>query len=526
MVSKPVTSRSASAAFVALIYAPMAILLYGALFAAEDRLVTICIYVAALCCLMAAGLRWRNGLVSLRDSEARLQEQSQTLDARTVELAKQQELLADYTESLQVASKRYEDLFQNLPVACFTFDSGGSIFEWNRACEALYGWKPEETFQQSVWSVLFMPEDEPLMRELIRQVYGGSNVPALEVQQRTKEGETIDVLTSIFPIRAADGSVVGAICANTDISMRKAAERERDQFFNLSLDMLAVADVNGVFKRVNPAFGKTLGWSQSELVNCPIQEYVHEEDRALTEQAIARLLESSEGDTFECRFKVKDGSYKWLSWSSPPPLPGSPSLFLIARDVTEQKLAAFELESKNTELLTENEQLSTLATTDGLTGLANKRAFTETLTEAFRAAVKSGNPLSVLVIDVDKFKSYNDEFGHPAGDEALAQVAGALSSGVRDGDMVARYGGEEFAVILPKADRGRAMDVGERLRALVESREWPLRPVTVSVGVSTLSTEIKSEGELVEIADKALYHSKASGRNRVTHAAALSNPAA
>lgn len=371
-----------------------------------------------------------------------------------------------------------------------------------------------------------MPEDEPLMRELVRQVYDGGKVPALEVQQRTKEGETIDVLTSIFPIRAADGSVVGAICANTDISMRKAAERERDQFFNLSLDMLAVADVNGVFKRVNPAFGKTLGWSQSELVNRPIQEYVHEEDRALTEQAIARLLESSEGDTFECRFKVKDGSYKWLSWSSPPPLPGSPSLFLVARDVTEQKLAALELESKNTELLTENEQLSTLATTDGLTGLANKRAFTDILTEAFRTAVKSGSPLSVLVIDVDKFKSYNDEFGHPAGDEALVQVAAALSSGVRDGDTVARYGGEEFAVILPKADRERAMDVGERLRVLVESSEWPLRPVTISVGVSTLSTEIKSEGELVEIADKALYHSKSSGRNRVTHAATLSNPAA
>lgn len=206
MASQQDKSRSASAAFVALIYAPMAILLYGAIFAAEDRLVTICIYVAAICCLTAAGLRWRNGLISLRESEARLKDQAKTLEARTSELAKQQGLLADYTESLQAASRRYEDLFQNLPVACFTFDSGGSIFEWNRACEGLYGWKPEETFQQSVWSMLFMPEDEPLMRELVRQVYDGGKVPALEVQQRTKEGETIDVLTSIFPIRAADCS--------------------------------------------------------------------------------------------------------------------------------------------------------------------------------------------------------------------------------------------------------------------------------------------------------------------------------
>lgn len=165
----------------------------------------------------------------------------------------------------------------------------------------------------------------------------------------------------------------------------------------------------------------------------------------------------------------------------------------------------------------ENERLRELSEEDGLTGLSNRRAFDARLDIEWQRARRYKLPLSVVVLDVDSFKSYNDTFGHPAGDVILRRMASALAQTARLTDTVARYGGEEFSLILPHTDSTEAMIVGERLRALLLRSEWPNRPITASIGLATLTDSITSPEKLVDAADSALYFAKEHGRNQVVH---------
>lgn len=192
-----------------------------------------------------------------------------------------------------------------------------------------------------------------------------------------------------------------------------------------------------------------------------------------------------------------------------------------ARDELEDQVAR-----RTWELSLANARLSELATTDDLTGLKNVRHFHEALGAAFSLASRRGRPLSLLLLDVDHFKSYNDTFGHPAGDAALRAVGAVLRGNVRDHDVVARYGGEEFVVVLMEADENAGRTLAGRLRAAIEAAEWPLRPVTASFGIATLTPATPDPSTLIAEVDLALYHSKRSGRNRITHHKDMAEPSA
>lgn len=169
-----------------------------------------------------------------------------------------------------------------------------------------------------------------------------------------------------------------------------------------------------------------------------------------------------------------------------------------------------------------NAELSRLATEDGLTGLANRRYFDTRLATEWRRAIREAQPLSLVILDVDFFKQYNDLYGHLAGDECLKSVAGALRRCLRrGGDVVCRFGGEEFGLLLPGVDPEGALTVGEKARAAVlgldeEHAKSPNGKLTVSVGVATVTRETATVPEdLLERADHALYEAKRQGRNRV-----------
>lgn len=167
-----------------------------------------------------------------------------------------------------------------------------------------------------------------------------------------------------------------------------------------------------------------------------------------------------------------------------------------AREAAERRAEAFER----------------LAITDGLTDLANRRYFEMRYEEEVQRAVRYGLSLSCLMLDVDRFKSINDTFGHATGDEVLVEVARLVRAGTRSVDLAARYGGEEFVVLLPETDLARAQAIAERIRASVEAlRLGEGRPeVTISIGAASGASR-----ELVEQADRALYEAKHRGRNRV-----------
>lgn len=170
------------------------------------------------------------------------------------------------------------------------------------------------------------------------------------------------------------------------------------------------------------------------------------------------------------------------------------------------------------DLITElSARLAQRAAHDGLTGLKNRRHFSEVLQASVSFATRHGSPLSLTMLDVDWFKSYNDTFGHPAGDDVLCKVAELLRLTVRDHDLVARYGGEEFVVVSPGTDYAGSRVLAERLRVAIEGHQWPLRPITVSLGLATVSPDMKEASDLLKQADRALYDSKARGRNCSTH---------
>jgi diguanylate cyclase (GGDEF)-like protein len=179
------------------------------------------------------------------------------------------------------------------------------------------------------------------------------------------------------------------------------------------------------------------------------------------------------------------------------------------------------LKQLNRQLAEANAGLNALATTDPLTGLPNRRLFDERLRVEWQRASRQGKSLGLVAIDVDHFKHYNDRFGHPAGDECLKQVAGAIDAARRSVDVAARIGGEEFAILLPDVDAAGIASVAERVRRAVEHLgldhpQAESKVVTISIGTA-VGTPIGSAkaSDLMNAADRALYVAKADGRNRV-----------
>lgn len=179
-----------------------------------------------------------------------------------------------------------------------------------------------------------------------------------------------------------------------------------------------------------------------------------------------------------------------------------------------------DLKCKQKELQELNAQLQIVAATDGLTGLNNRRAFQEVLAANIFESTNTGQPLSLVLLDIDHFKKVNDTYGHLTGDRVLQKLAQRLETACGEGNIAARYGGEEFVLILPGLDGHDALIFAEKIRSTIESAFLAETPITISVGVATMKKG-DTETTLQSRADQALYASKNGGRNQVTHALQL-----
>lgn len=328
-----------------------------------------------------------------------------------------------------------------------------------------------------------------------------------------------DAPTSVlgYVNRAVVYLFVGGLTGRFATTLR-ALEAESARHFNLSLDMICIAGVDGRFKHVNPAFERCLGYRPEELVGRPFLDFVHPDDREPTEREAAAIPDGNGTVHFRNRYFDREGEVHWLEWTSAP-LRDEGLIYAVARDVTERK----ELE----------QELERLSQRDPLTGLFNRRRFEEELRRQLAYTRRYGKGGALLMLDLDRFKQINDELGHAAGDEALRHVAELLRENLRASDtvardvdpMVARLGGDEFVVLLPEADRQGAQTVAERLAAViggspldVDGRAVELR---ASIGVATFDEDgIPAEQELLAAADRAMYLAKASGGDGAKLAAA------
>lgn len=312
--------------------------------------------------------------------------------------------------NLEVASRRFEDLFQRLPVACFTIAADGLIYEWNSESERAFGIEAHRAFMQPVEEVLGCASSSFWNSDVVSSLFKGEAFEGSEWSLAGEDGTLRHFVGSTYPFRGPDGDYNGVICANVDITERVRAEQRIEE------QMLQLADIN--------------------------------------------------------------------------------------------------------------RKLELLSITDGLTGLRNHRFFQDTLASALQDLPLQGRPVSLIILDVDNFKSFNDTYGHVAGDVVLKAAAGILKSNVEEPGLVARYGGEEFAIVLPDTDAAEAIKIAERLRASFEEHDWQVQTVTASFGVATSSFPGIKPKELTQAADAALYASKKAGRNRVTHSDSMKSQAA
>jgi len=284
-----------------------------------------------------------------------------------------------------------------------------------------------------------------------------------------------------------------------------------------SSDMVTRIGLNERVYYASPSSIRILGWPPEHLVGASAMVGVDREDLPRVEEAVAALKKGEVEEariTYRARHRQKSEIWVESTLRVTRSVSGEvDGVVAITRDVTQQK----NLEEK----------LETLATIDGLTGVANRRRFDERLLEEWGRAKRESSSLALLIIDVDNFKMFNDAYGHPAGDECLRAVAGILlAEAKRASDLAARYGGEEFAMLLPNTDAAGCERIGKRIclalreAGIPHALSQPSGVLTVSLGGAVCRpASDKSSGQaLVMAADRALYAAKDGGRNRLVMA--------
>ena len=254
----------------------------------------------------------------------------------------------------------------------------------------------------------------------------------------------------------------------------------------------------------------TLARSRELVKDFPWQQAMRE---GTSQMAVPLTLQNGEGNarTFMVNgAPILDGGGKMRG-----ALATFDDVTLIEHQNTELQKTLTALESSRDEIRKQNQELQILATQDPLTRCLNRRAFFERFEAEFSRAQRYGHNFSCVMIDIDHFKSVNDNHGHPVGDKVLQRVSRILLDCVRDSDVVCRYGGEEFCVILPETDTQGGLITAERIRHSIASKSISGLKITVSLGVSSIDSEPVSPSELLSQADKALYEAKRRGRDRV-----------
>ena len=244
--------------------------------------------------------------------------------------------------------------------AIFVRDANSSITYWNKAAQEMYGWTMAEAAENVSHTLLQtqISESSSQQTDIDGTLLKTGNWQG-ELIHTCKDGKRIIVESRQVLVRDSLGTPTGFLEVNRDITERKRAEKEHDRFFKLSLDLLCTVGFDGYFKHINPAFEKTLGYTQKELLSLPFLDFVDEEDRAKTRAEMENLAKGGLTLNFENRYRCKDGSYKWLVWNSVPD-PDSGLRYAVAHDITERKQTEQMLQQQAEELRVSRERLEFL----------------------------------------------------------------------------------------------------------------------------------------------------------------------
>lgn len=428
------------------------------------------------------------------------------------------------TQDLDLERRMLETAFSQSPDYLYVKDRDSRFITVNENMMRLYRFG---TTAEMVGMSDFDLQPPPLAEELYHseQEVMRTGVPLIDSVEHI---ESRDLLASKVPLRDKKGRVIGLAGVTRDVTERAALERELRESKNLlSHAMAGMSDGFAMFDRKGyllfcndqyrdafPLSGsaRVIGAHISDILRrvAETHERLDVDHDAVEDwiKAASATLHSNKDEEIQ----LLNGDWRSLKTR----LAADGTAMVVVSDITATKQAEIALRVSA-------EQLKNLAETDGLTGIVNRRGFDEAFAREAVKCARHGTPLSLLMIDIDRFKAYNDTYGHPAGDQCLRLVSTCLlKSAKRPSDIVARYGGEEFVILLPETDERGAVTVAEQFARLLGEEniihsQSEFGKVTASIGLASATGRVlqAEPNRVLSEADAALYDAKIKGRNRI-----------
>ncbi|TRZ66101.1 MAG: EAL domain-containing protein [Rhodocyclaceae bacterium] len=406
---------------------------------------------------------------------------------------------------------RLETTIQSTPLAIYTRDLQGLVTSWNPAAERMFGWSAAEIIGQPLLSV---PANKTNETENLRaRVLGGESIVQQEVRRQRRDGALIDISTTLSPLRDSSGKIYAYVAIAADISERRKADeslRLAASVYQVSSEAMMVTGADNRIIAINPAFSRMTGYSLEEVAG-RYSDFLraHPEDQTFFNTMWQELKAAGtwQGEVWGRR---KNGEIypTWITINSILNDDGSVFRWVaMFSDITKKK---------------ESEELIwSQANFDTLTGLPNRRMLHDRLEQELKKAHRSGLPIALLFLDLDRFKEINDTLGHDIGDLLLKDAALRIASCVRETDTVARLGGDEFTVILgeledPSSVERVAQSILRKLSEpflLGDEKAY----VSVSIGITLYPEDASAVDTLLKNADQAMYAAKSQGRNRCSY---------
>jgi diguanylate cyclase (GGDEF)-like protein/PAS domain S-box-containing protein len=423
------------------------------------------------------------------------------LKSRIAALEKEIEECRQTIQSLKIIKERYDALFNQSIDCIFVVDLEGRFLDGNPKALGLLGFSREEALSSKITD--FLSEDQflqffTLIEDIIKS---GVQKNIGEFSLKHKDGGRIYLETNAAAIYR-EGKIHAIQGVARDVTQRKQMEEDLKQKWdglkNAPIGIYIAQD--GKIVWVNQRFANETGYDENELIGRDAMSLVVPEDRSLLRENMIRMLKGLTSHPYEFR-AIYSGTHaeKWVRGE-------------VASTLFNGKRAVLGYYSDIDRLVVQN-------ITDCLTGLHNRRYVLERAEQLVESANRYGYPLSLIILDVDQFKQYNDTLGHIEGDKALAQIGKVLKNATRKVDIAGRYGGEEFCVLLPNTSLEYGLEVAQRIRVSIEKDTLPpclARGLTVSLGLAEIQNK-NTLTELIQKADEKLYAAKAAGKNRVAY---------
>lgn len=431
------------------------------------------------------------------------------ISERAEQLEKHVRARENTERQLQDVNVRFFGLIQSVPDMISFKDTNGRFLLVNRAFEDIMGMEQDEVIGKTCYEI-FKPGTAEALVQSDRQVLRSRMLSRFE-HEIEHNGKKLIIDTINTPIHNATGQIAGIISVSRDITSRRQVEDLYEVLANSSpVGVYVIQD--GYLRFGNPKFREYTGVSERELPSLRAIELVHPDDREFVRANSIKMLKGQRSAPYEYRLNTRGGETRWIMETVIPITYGGEKAVLgNALDFTARRNAE--------EALRESEQkYMELSITDDLTKLFNSRHFFIQLKSELTRTSRYGNILSIILLDMDNFKKYNDCHGHIEGDKILVRLANVVRKCIRMTDTVCRYGGDEFIIILPETPGPEAVRVAERIRqdfiadrALLEDQRVE---VTLSIGVAEYVFN-EDMMDFIKRADANMYKAKENGRNQV-----------